>query len=85
MLKLLCEAKLKEPLIKSHKFWQRQKSRIKAWSCRNAFCLSNVHNAESGFLAKPHRARLEAIIFVVALLVKAISIPREARLEYDSH
>ena len=76
--------KLKGPLIKSHKLWQRQKSRIKAWSCGNAYCLSNEHNAESGFLAKPHRANLQAVIFVVALLVKGVTIPCEARLEYDS-
>ncbi len=74
---------LKEPLIKSHNFWQRQKPGIKAWSCRKAHCLANGHNAESGFLAKPRRARLQAIISVVALLVNAISIPCEARLRYD--
>ncbi len=55
-----------------------------SWSQRNAYCLSSDHNAESGFLAKPQRARLQAVIFGVALLVKGMTIPCEARLEYDS-
>ncbi len=75
---------LKEPLIKSHNFWQRLRTGIKAWSCRKAHCLSNGHNADTGFLAKPHRARLQGIISVVALLVNAISIPCEVRLKYDA-
>ena len=70
--------------MKFNKFWQRQKARIKAWSCRNANCLSNDHNAEAGFLAKPLRVRLQAIISVVALFVKAVSIPCKVRLGYDS-
>ena len=92
---------LKEPLIKSRNFWQRQNTGIKAWSCRKANCLSNDRNAEfselavsffetvnsimhkSGILAKPRRARLQAIISVVALLVKAASIPFEVRLRHD--
>ena len=75
---------MKESLAKANNFWQRQKSRIKTCSNSNAYCLAIEHNAESGLLAKPLRVKLEAIIFVVALLVKAISIPYEARLEYDS-
>ena len=47
-------------------------------------CLSNDDNAESGNLAKPRRVSLQGIISVVALLVKAISIPFEARLGYDT-
>ncbi len=72
---------LKGPLIKSHNFWQRQKSRIKACSCRNAYCLSNEHNAEAGFLAKPHRASLQAVIFVVMPLAKGVTILSETCLE----
>jgi hypothetical protein len=45
--------------------------------------LSKSYNEESGFLAKPQRAGFQAVIFVVVSLVKAISIPFEARLEYD--
>jgi hypothetical protein len=51
---------------------------------QECMCLSNDDNAESGFLAKPHWAKLQTIIFVVALLVKGATIPFEARLDYDS-
>jgi len=44
----------------------------------------NNNNEEIGNLAKPHRVSLYGIISVVALLVKAISIPCEARLGYDA-
>ena len=44
---------------------------------------SSEYNAESGVLAKPRRARLHAIIFVVPLLVKGAAIFCKVRLEYD--
>ena len=43
-----------------------------------------TNNEEIGNLAKPRWVSLYGIISVVALLVKAISIPCEARLEYDT-
>jgi len=43
-----------------------------------------TNNEEIGNLAKPQRVSLQGIIFVVALLAKAISIPCEARLEYNA-
>jgi hypothetical protein len=43
-----------------------------------------TNNKEVENLAKPHRARLQAIISVVALLVKGITISSEVRLGYDS-
>lgn len=67
-----------------YKFWQRQKARIKAWLCRNANCLSNNHNEESGYLAKPRRARLQSTISVVVLFVKGATIPGKARLGYGA-
>ncbi len=42
-----------------------------------------TNNEEIGNLAKPRRVSLQCIISVVPLLVKAISIPCEARLGYD--
>jgi len=43
-----------------------------------------TNNEEIGNLAKPRRVSLQSIISVVPLLVKAISIPYEARLGYDA-
>jgi len=43
-----------------------------------------ANNEEIGNLAKPPRVNLQGIISVVALLVKAISIPYEVRLGYDA-
>ncbi len=43
-----------------------------------------TNNEEIGNLAKPRWVSLQGIISVVALLVKAISIPCEARLGYDA-
>jgi len=51
---------------------------------RNAYCLSSDHHEESEFLAKPRRAKLQAIISIVVLLVKELTISCEARLGYDS-
>ncbi|HIO97893.1 MAG TPA: hypothetical protein EYG71_08215 [Leucothrix sp.] len=52
-----------------------------------ATSLVSNHNKESGVLAKPRQlvkgARLQAIISVVALLVKGTTISCEVRLGYD--
>ena len=51
---------------------------------RNAYCLSNVHNAASDFMIVPHGASLKNIISSVALFMRAISTHYKARLGSDA-
>ena len=60
---------------------QKQKQGM---SMRNAYCLSNGHNAVSVFVAKPRRASIHGIISGVTLFMKAISIHCKARLGSDA-
>lgn len=57
------------------------KSQNRGVTLKSRLDLSKSYNEESGVLAKPLRARIKAVIFVVVSFVNGTTIPYETRLE----